>query len=134
MSWGNKDGAYPTEDSAQLFLHDDLVMDVALSKYCDLLPIERYVAMAARNGLEGLPGQSLIGITHHLANFLECVYERLKEEILGARVIHADETPHKMLEGEEEIKRVGFCGVLAARPLVFLKSKIPVRVKSQSRF
>ena len=79
--------------------HDDLVMDVALSKYCDLLPIERYVAMAARNGLEGLPGQSLIGITHHLANFLECVYERLKEEILGARVIHADETPHKMLEG-----------------------------------
>lgn len=78
--------------------HDDLIMDVALSKYCDLLPIERYVAMAARNGLEGLPPQSLIGVTHHLANFLECIYIKIKTEIQESRIVCADETPHRMLE------------------------------------
>ena len=78
---------------------DEFVVDVALSKYCDLLPIERYVAIAARNGLEGLPAQSLIGLTHHFANFLECIYEKQKQEVLADRVVRADETPHRMLEG-----------------------------------
>lgn len=78
---------------------DNFVIDVALSKYCDLLPIERYVAMAARNGLEGLPAQSLIGLTHHLANFLRPVFAKIKVEVLLARILCADETPHRMLEG-----------------------------------
>jgi transposase len=80
---------------------DSLIIDAALSKYCDLIPLERYCAMAARNGLEGLPPNSLIGVTHHLANFLKDIYEKIKQEILNSSLIRADETPHKMLEGSE---------------------------------
>jgi len=61
---------------------DSLIIDAALSKYCDLIPIERYAEIAIRSGLEGLPPQSLIGLTHHLANFLLPVYAKIKEEIL----------------------------------------------------
>lgn len=84
---------------------DAMILDVALSKYCDLIPIERYAMMAARSGLEGLPANSLIGLTHHLANFLEGIYIRLKIEVQNSLVIHADETPHRMLEGGGDKKQ-----------------------------
>lgn len=78
---------------------DEMIMDVALSKYCDLIPIERYVNMAARKGVLGLPPQSLIELTHHLADFVKPVYGKIRDDILSSRVLHADETPHRMLEG-----------------------------------
>lgn len=78
---------------------DQMILDVVASKYCDLIPIERYVAMAARGGLKGLPPQSLIELTHHFAHFVSPVYQLIKTGIMKARVLHADETPHKMLEG-----------------------------------
>lgn len=80
---------------------DSLIIDVALSKYCDLLPIERYVQIAFRGGLGKLPAQSLIGLTHQLANFLTSVYEKIKKEVLSALIPQADETTHNMLEGDE---------------------------------
>lgn len=76
-----------------------MIVDVALSKYCDLIPIERYVSIAARKGVEGLPSQSLIELTHHLADFVGPVYNKIRADILSSRVLHADETPHRMLEG-----------------------------------
>ena len=82
---------------------DSLIIDVALSKYCDLIPIERYAQIAYRQGLEDLPAQSLIGLTHHLANFLLEVYIKLKLEVQKSKIIQADETPHKMLEGDEKM-------------------------------
>lgn len=78
---------------------DEMILDVALSKYCDLIPIERYVSIAARKGVEDLPPQSLIGLTHHLADFVRPVYSKIRDDILSSRVLHADETPHRMLEG-----------------------------------
>jgi transposase len=78
---------------------DDMVIDVVCSKYCDLIPIERYVQMAGRGGLIGLPPQSLIELTHQFANFTKPVYELIKKEIQNSRVLHADETPHNMMEG-----------------------------------
>lgn len=80
---------------------DEVIIDVSLSKYCDLIPIDRYVAMAKRSGIMDLPPNSLIQLTHHLADFLEIIYKKLKTEILKGKVIHADETPHKMLEGDK---------------------------------
>lgn len=80
---------------------DQMIIDVVSSKYCDLVPIERYVAMAARGGLKGLPPQSLIELTHQFAEFVRCVYKLIKEGVMQARVLHADETPHKMLEGSD---------------------------------
>jgi transposase len=81
---------------------DEMIVDVALSKYCDLIPIERYTAMAKRGGLTDLPPQSLIELTHGLADFLSGAYLRIKKGVLASRVIHADETPHRMLEGSDK--------------------------------
>lgn len=78
---------------------DEMILDVALSKYCDLIPIERYVSIAARAGVQGLPSQSLIQLTHHLADFVKPVYDKIRDDIKSSRVLHADETPHRMLEG-----------------------------------
>lgn len=81
---------------------DEMIVDVALSKYCDLIPIERYVAMAARGGVKDLPPQSLIELTHSFADFLSPAYLRVKNGVLASRVLNADETPHKMLEGSDK--------------------------------
>jgi hypothetical protein len=79
-----------------------MILDVVLSKYCDLIPIERYVAMAGRGGLMDLPPQSLIELTHAFAEFARPVYDLIKAGIMKVRVLHADETPHKMLEGSDK--------------------------------
>lgn len=81
---------------------DEMMVDVAMTKYCDLIPVERYSAMAGREGFEGLPAHSLIESTHYLADFVNGAYVGLREEIVGARVLHADETPHRMLEGDKK--------------------------------
>lgn len=78
---------------------DDMILDVVSSKYCDLIPIERYVQMAARGGLLDLPPQSLIELTHQFAAFVKPAYQLIKKGVMASRVINADETPHKMLEG-----------------------------------
>jgi hypothetical protein len=79
-----------------------MVVDVALSKYCDLIPVERYVQMASRSGVSGLPANTLIEGTHNLANFLAPVYKKIKLEVMSSKVLHADETPHRMLEGDKK--------------------------------
>lgn len=81
---------------------DEMVVDVALSKYCDLIPVERYVQMADRGGVKGLPANTLIEGTHNLANFLAPVYNKIKSEVMSSKILHADETPHRMLEGDEK--------------------------------
>lgn len=81
---------------------DEMVVDVAVSKYCDLIPVERYVNMAARGGVTGLPANTLIQSTHNLADFLSPIYKQIKTEIMSSKVLHADETPHRMLEGDEK--------------------------------
>ena len=81
---------------------DEMIQDIALSKYCDLIPMQRYASMAARAGLVDLPSQSLIETTHQLADFLTPVYALIKKGIQDSRVLRADETPHRMLEGDEK--------------------------------
>lgn len=81
---------------------NEMILDVVLSKYCDLIPIERYVQMASCGGLLGLPPNSLIDLTHKFSNFVKEVYRLIKGEVLKARVLHADETPHRMLEGSNK--------------------------------
>ena len=78
---------------------NEMIVDVVLSKYCDLIPVERYAAMAGRSGLIDLPPNSLIDLTHKYADFVRDVYQLIKSGVLKARVLHADETPHRMLEG-----------------------------------
>lgn len=81
---------------------DEMIIDVAMSKYCDLVPVERYCTIAAREGIKDLPQNSLIQGTHCLANFCRGAYDKLGVEAKAAKVLHADETPHRMLEGDEK--------------------------------
>jgi hypothetical protein len=81
-----------------------MIIDATLSKFCDLIPMERYCQMAARRGLLGLPPHSLIGASMKLAKFLEAVYRRIKAKTLNTDVLFADETPHRMLEGDAKKK------------------------------
>ena len=81
---------------------DELIIDVAVAKYDYLVPVERYVRMAEDLGVTGLPSHSLIETTHYLADYLEPIYEGIKKEVCAARVLHADETPHRMLEGDKK--------------------------------
>ena len=81
---------------------DDTMLDVSLSKYCDLIPIARYSAMAKRDDLERIPPQSLIQLTHYVANYVKGAYEQIKGELQSSKVLHADETTHKMLERHDD--------------------------------
>ena len=80
---------------------DSMIIDVTLSKFCDLIPMERYSQMAFRSEVMDLPPQSLIGLTHQLCDFLYPVYDKIKSEVLADEMLLADETTHKMLEGDE---------------------------------
>jgi transposase len=81
---------------------DEMIIDVVSSKYCDLIPIQRYVGMASRGGLMDLPPNSLIELTHAFAAFVMGAYSLCKKQVMLARVLNADETPHKMLEGSDK--------------------------------
>jgi hypothetical protein len=58
-----------------------LIVDIALSKYCDLIPMERYTQIAGREGLEDLSAQSLIRLTHHLVKLLADLHELIQNEV-----------------------------------------------------
>lgn len=81
---------------------DEMIIDVSMSKFLDLLPIERYTQIASREGLKDLPSNSLINTTHKLADTFEASYRIIKEEVFDSEIIYADETPHRMLEGDKK--------------------------------
>lgn len=81
---------------------DELIVDATLSKFCDLVPMDRYTKMAGRGGLEGLPPHSLIKASFRLADFMMVIFDLIKAEVLAEVVLRADETPHRMLEGDEK--------------------------------
>ncbi len=57
--------------------------------------------MAARGGVSSLPANTIIEDTHKLANFLEPIHKKIKEEVVYSKVLPVDETPHRMLEGDD---------------------------------
>ncbi len=74
-----------------------------MSKYCDLVPIERYVTIAERAGVEGLPQNSLIETTHQLADIVTPAVEKiLDQEIKPSLVLHVDDTRHRMLQKPDQ--------------------------------
>jgi transposase len=99
-------------------LGDEITIDVGLSKYCDLIPIERYSSIAGRGGLKDLPHQTLIESTHNLADFLGGAYKITQEEVVTSKVIYGDETPHKMLEGDDK-KNWRLWGFLSRQAVYF---------------
>lgn len=64
--------------------------------------MDRYTKMAGRGGLPDLPPHSLIKASFRLADFMAVIYELINREVLASLVLRADETPHRMLEGDEK--------------------------------
>lgn len=95
---------------------DELIIDVAMSKYCDLVPVERYVAIAERAGVEGLPQNSLIETTHQLADVVMPAVEKiLDQEIKSSLVLHVDDTRHRMLKKPNQAHYLwGFSNTIAS--------------------
>lgn len=95
---------------------DELIIDVAMSKYCDLVPIERYVSIAERAGVEGLPQNSLIETTHQLADLVEPVVKKILEsEIKTSLILHVDDTRHRMLKKPNQAHYLwGFSSAIAS--------------------
>jgi transposase len=95
---------------------DEMMVDVALTKFCDLIPIERQVRIAERSGVADLPAQSLIEATHYVADLVTPAYLLLRGEVKSEKVLCADETPHRMLEGDDKANWFlwGFSSIKAA--------------------
>jgi transposase len=69
----------------------DFAIYVAISKYCDHLPLERQVRMMARDGLV-VTSQALWDQIEQLTWVVESVMPRLRSYVLGHSVVGADET------------------------------------------
>ena len=77
---------------------DELILDVVNKKYNYLMPIERITREYVTEGLDGVSHSSLIRLTYHAADFFLPIYRKIRQCILAAPLLYADETPHRMLE------------------------------------
>ncbi len=79
----------------------EFAVEVAVQKYAYHMPIERQVEQMKIAGLN-VEHQTLIEQTHHLATCFGGIYEQIRDEVRQSRVLHADETTWRMLEGDEK--------------------------------
>lgn len=82
-------------------LGDSFIMHCALSKFLYLTPSERYAKMIAQSGFDDFAPQLVLAGQHACAEFLRPVYRRMKREVQRCAILYADETTHRMLEGDE---------------------------------
>lgn len=75
----------------------DFAIYVAISKYCDHLPLERQVRMMARDGLV-VTSQTLWDQIEQLTWVVEPVMPRLRSYILGHSVVGGDETTWELFD------------------------------------
>jgi transposase len=76
---------------------------VAVDKYCDHLPLERQVRIMARAGLT-VDSQTLWDQIDALAKYLKPTYEAIRDYILDADVIGADETWWRLMKKKSNKK------------------------------
>lgn len=82
-------------------LADSFIMWTALSKFLYLTPSERCARMVAQSGFNDFAPQLVLAGQHYCADYLRPVYRRLKREVQRCVILFADETTHRMLEGDE---------------------------------
>jgi transposase len=86
-------------------LGDSFIIHCALSKFLYLTPAERYAKMVAQSGFDDFAPQLVLAAQHYCADFLRPVYRRCKRNVQQCMILYADETPHRMLEGDESDRR-----------------------------
>ena len=75
----------------------DFAVEVAVQKYADHLPLERQVRIFEREGL-GVDSQTLWDQLNALCKVVEPLHEKLRQVVLSAPVIGADETRWEVLK------------------------------------
>lgn len=107
-----------------------LLAQVLVGKYADHLPLYRHEAIFGRAGL-AIPRSTLAQWVGTCGVRLQPLVDALKDEILGHRVLHADETPVAMLKpGEGKTDRAY---LWAYAPGAFESTKAVVHDFSESR-
>jgi transposase len=79
-------------------LQDSVLIEASLTKFYDLIPTERIAKILDRSSHIDISDKLLLSAQQTLAKALYPVYMMLKQEIQLAKVVHADETTHRMLE------------------------------------
>jgi len=96
----------------------DFAIYVAISKYCDHLPLERQVRMMAREGLV-VTSQTLWDQIEQLTWLVESAMPRLRAYILGHSVVGADETTWELFDKKPGQGKSWFVWVLRVETAVF---------------
>ena len=73
-----------------------LISYIAIAKYCDGLPLYRLSKMFAREGVE-IERMVMVDWMGHLAWWIDPIAEMIAAHVMAAGVIHADDTPIKVL-------------------------------------
>lgn len=73
-----------------------LIADIAISKYCDGVPLYRQSAMLARLGIE-VSRSAMAEWMGALAWWTKPIYDLIKMEVMRAPVLHTDDTPVRVL-------------------------------------
>ena len=73
-----------------------LIADIAIAKYCDGLPHYRQSAILARSGIE-ISRSAMSEWMGAVAWWCKPIYDLIKLEVMGAGVIHSDDTPVRVL-------------------------------------
>ena len=73
-----------------------LIAYIAISKYCDGLPLYRLSKMLGREGVE-IERMVMADWLGHLAWWIDPVVEMIAAHVFGSPVVHADDTPIKVL-------------------------------------
>jgi transposase len=77
----------------------DFGIEVATAKYVDHQPLERQVRTMAREGLV-VDSQTLWDVTERLARIVKDVPDAIAARVLASRVVGADETRWRLLDGK----------------------------------
>jgi transposase len=92
--------ALPARIAPNTSLNDSVLIEAAIAKFYDLIPTERFAKMLSRSSVD-ISDKLLLAAQNYLAEAFRSVYDLLKQEVLASKVIHADESPHRMLERNE---------------------------------
>jgi transposase len=96
----------------------DFAIYVAISKYCDHLPLERQVRMMAREGLV-VTSQTLWDQIEQLTWVVESAMPRLRSYILGHSVVGADETTWELFDKKPGQGKTWYVWVLRVEKAVY---------------
>jgi len=101
-----KTATKPSQPIEKSIAGASLLTQVIVAKYADHVPLNRQAKILERGGVE-LPVQTLSDWMRQCAELLNPLYDRLKEFVLGSKVVGTDDTPVKVRDPKLPQTRTG---------------------------